>query len=289
MSLLQDYLIYPARLSLQLDPAPFYSVAIRTRQEDIFTRGTSFANALKMSTAVLIDMGNAQALEDNIPTVGVFKQQATLVSNLKTWLKNYTTGLEESAPFEATYLKYSYLAQIVNLFALSRLESEAAIQQTDAALQLVLKLPLAACPQHITPEQLPKPLTKAKANSVLYLLARLFEMAPQDSNPETAQAIQFLSKIANKRTCMPLNPKKFKEIVTKQQDEIAVLLPLHTALKFMLCDAILEHRVKLRTLADDLHCSKEHLEEELNLYKESKLSDLMIIFNRLGLSPEFYF
>lgn len=389
MQILQDYLLYPAKITLQLQPTPIYEMALHTRYDELLTTGDSFANVLKMGSAVLIDMSFVQSFEEPIHPVGKFTEHAALVNALRGWLRDYTTGLDNTSPCEATYLKNCYLAQLINLLTIAHWDSEPQKERAKTAIKHLLELPLQECSPIVHAEVLPKTLANAKETSLQYLLARLFELNlartghdalhdagnavkartvagagaeagngneteteteadKADSNQalkavkaaktekaekaesgkaskpgnkakgetgnvgqrpnhgksqtpsqtqsqaqEHGDALQkdiiFLSKLANKRTNFTLNQDKLKPSAQGRQDELAVLLPLNTALKFMLSNSILELQVKMRNLADDLGLSVEQLEEQLNVYETTPLPQLLKIFKCLGTQPDFHF
>lgn len=289
MQILQDYMLYPAQITLQLKPVPAYEMTLHTLYDNILTTGDSFAKVLKMGCAVLIDMSFVHSFEDTIPPVGHFKEHAPLVTALKGWLRGYTTGLDQVGPCEATYLKNSYLAQLVNLLAIAHWESDSKVRRTQEAIKHVLSLPLSECSPLVHAEVLPKHLATAKEESLQYLLARLFELNLKQGDEQLQKDLTILSKLANKRTNFTLKQDKLKPSYQGRTDEVAVLLPLNTALKFMLSNSILELGVKLRSLADDLGISVEQLEELLNVYETTSLPQLLKIFKRLGVQPDFNF
>lgn len=288
MDTLQDHLIYPAELTLQIGTDPIYQVQVRTKKEILHTTGNSLDKAQKMASSVLIDMSYAMALEDTLPPAGRFNQNSKLYNRLHSWLNLYKLRNNENI-YEVSFIKASYLAQLINLQAVAHLDSANLLEQTQQALDILLEYPLTKCPEQIDPQNLSKPLAQAKEQSILYLLARLYTMAQQSGDVKLLQAVELLSKVANKRTNLPLKPNKLKTYHQNLKDEVAVLIPLNTALKFILCNSILEHRVKLRNLAEDLHISKEQLEEQLNFYNPVSLQDLLLIFSRLGLNPDLSF
>lgn len=293
MDTLQDHLIYPAELTLQVGAEPLYQVQVRTQREVLHTTGNSLDKVQKMASSVLIDMSYAMALEDTLPPAGHFVQNSKLYSRLKSWLKLYRIrdlkNNNHSNDCELSFIKSSYLAQLINLQAVAHLDSANLLEQTQQALDVLLDTPLSNCPEQIDPQNLSKPLALAKEPSILYLLARLYTKAQQSGDDQLLQAVELLSKVANKRINLPLKPNKLKTYHQELKDEVAVLIPLSTALKFILCNSILEHRVKLRNLAEDLHIGKEQLEEQLNFYNPVSIQDLLLIFSRLGLNPDLSF
>lgn len=128
----------------------------------------------------------------------------------------------------------------------------------------------------------------ASPKSVDHLLANIQSQALKNE-PDVVAACEHLLELRQRREELLLKKASLKSRLPLQ-DEIAVLLPLNTALQVVLCNVILEHNVKLRALADDMLISKDKLEELLNIYNgEAPIKHLLALFNRLGISPNCYF
>lgn len=309
---LLDYLIYPAQTSIEFCPELTYKIRLQTQQEELLTSGSSFENACKMASSILIDMSFAQAFEESIPPSAAFTVYSDLVKSLKAWLAPLpilkdVPDKEERLNFNETFIKASYLCQIVNLITVADHISTEQKDKVQDCINRLLKQPL----DNLNPPsvaktaqekgetkdsvQTSKPKKGAKSKStnsprtnpdlVLYLFFSIKDYAQQNQDSTLIDACNELIELTAKLPNMFVRNHKLKKR-TPLQAEFAVLIPLNATLKFILCNAILTHKVKLKDLADDLVLSKDELLEKLDFYSSTPVVELNDIFHRLGISPD---
>lgn len=71
-----------------------------------------------------------------------------------------------------------------------------------------------------------------------------------------------------------------------QHRQVDIELPLQTSYKIIIANTILQKRVTLGSLAETLGWTRSELEQKLDFYQDSKITELRSIINRLGVKLE---